>query len=88
MHGLSGHIAARETEMAGADAAEAGWMILGRAVMAVYVIYQADRQIVVMRETVRLPENFEAGARSMHGAGTVRPSGRAPRGGEDARRRK
>ena len=70
--GLSGRIAARETEKARADSAEAAWMARGRAAMAFYEIWQADRQTEVMRETVRLLETFEAVARSMYGAGTGR----------------
>ena len=70
--GLSGRIAARETEKAAAGAGEAAWMVRGRAAMAFYEVYRADRQIAVMRETVRLLGTFQAVARSMYGAGTGR----------------
>jgi outer membrane protein TolC len=70
--GLSGRIAAREAEKAAAGADEAGWMVRGRAAMAFYEVYRADREIAVMRETVRLLETFEAVARAMYGAGTGR----------------
>ncbi|HET7464596.1 MAG TPA: TolC family protein [Longimicrobium sp.] len=70
--GLNGRIAAREAEKAQAAAAEAGWMIRGRAAMAFYEIYRADRQAAEMRETLRLLKTFQAVARAMYGAGTGR----------------
>ncbi|HEU0077513.1 MAG TPA: TolC family protein [Longimicrobiaceae bacterium] len=70
--GLAGRIAARETERAEAEAAETAWMVRGRAAMAFYEIYQAERQLAVMRETVRLLKTLQAVARSMYGAGTGR----------------
>jgi outer membrane protein TolC len=69
---LAGRIAGRDAEMARAAADEAGWMVRGRVAMAFYEVYQADRQIAVMRETVALLRTFEAAARAMYGAGTGR----------------
>jgi outer membrane protein TolC len=69
---LAGRIAGREAEIARAGAAEAEWMVRGRAAMAFYEVWQADRQIAVMRETLALLRTFEAVARSMYGAGTGR----------------
>ena len=70
--GLSGRIAGHETDRARADSAEAAWMIRGRAAMAFYEVWEADRQTAVMRETVELLKTFEAVARAMYGAGTGR----------------
>jgi outer membrane protein TolC len=70
--GLAGRIAGRDAEIAAAGAAEAGWMVRGRAAMAFYEVYRADRQITVMRETLALLRTFEAVARAMYGAGTGR----------------
>lgn len=69
---LAGRIAGREAEMARAGAAEAGWMVRGRAAMAFYDIYRADRQLAVMREGLALLRTFEAVTRAMYGAGTGR----------------
>lgn len=69
---LAGRIAARETEIARAQVSEAEWMVRGRAAMAFYEVYQADRQIAVMQETLALLRTFEAVARSMYGADTGR----------------
>lgn len=69
---LASRIAGRDAEMARATAHEASWMVRGRVAMAFYEVYQADRQIAVMRETVTLLRTFEAAARAMYGAGTGR----------------
>lgn len=69
---LSGRIARQSTEIAQAEAAEAEWEARSRAAMAFYEIYRVDRQLAVMRETVRLLRTFEGVARAMYGAGTGR----------------
>lgn len=71
---LAGRIARQETEMAQAAAAEVGWEVRSRAAMAFYEVYAADRQIVVMRETLELLRIFEQVARSMYAAGAGRQS--------------
>ena len=69
---LSGRIAGAEAQMARAGADEAGWMVRGRAAMAFYEVWMADRQLAVMRETAALLRTYESVARSMYGAGTGR----------------
>ena len=69
---LAGRIAGAEAQMARAGADEAGWMVRGRAAMAFYEVWMADRQLVVMRETAALLRTYESVARSMYGAGTGR----------------
>jgi hypothetical protein len=49
---LEGEIARRSTAMAMSEVDEAWWEVRARAVMAFYEIYQADRQIAVMEETL------------------------------------
>lgn len=72
--GLSEEIAERTSEMARSDADETAWMIRSDVAMAFYELYAADRQIEVMRKTLRLLEDFERVARAMYGAGTGRQS--------------
>ncbi|HYO48065.1 MAG TPA: TolC family protein [Gemmatimonadota bacterium] len=72
--GLSERIAERTSEMARSDAEETAWMIRADVAMAFYDLYAADRQIEVMRKTLRLLEDFEKVARAMYGAGTGRQS--------------
>lgn len=71
---LTGRIAEQETERARAAADETWWEIRARAAMAFYEIYETDRQIEVMRETVRLLQNFEQVAKAMYAAGEGRQS--------------
>lgn len=71
---LSGRIARQETSMTEAAADEVRWEMRARAAMAFYEIYQADRQLAVMRETFGLLRTFEQVARSMYGAGVGRQS--------------
>ncbi|HET9582380.1 MAG TPA: TolC family protein [Gemmatimonadota bacterium] len=72
--GLSERIAGKTSEMARSDAGETAWMIRADVAMAFYELYAADRQIEVMRRTLRLLEDFERVARAMYGAGTGRQS--------------
>jgi outer membrane protein TolC len=72
--GLSERIAERTSDMARADANETGWEIRSGVAMAFYELYAADRQLVVMRKTLRLLEDFERITQAMYGAGTGRQS--------------
>lgn len=72
--GLSERIAESSSEMARSDVDETWWEIRSRVAMAFYDVYAADRQIDVMRKTLRLLEDFERVARAMYGAGTGRQS--------------
>lgn len=69
---LSGRIAEQATSIADAEAVEQWWMVRSQAAMAFYEIYETDRQIGVMRETVELLKDFEKVARAMYGAGEGR----------------
>ena len=69
---LSGRIAEQATAIADAGAVEQWWMVRSQAAMAFYEIYETDRQIGVMRETVELLKDFEKVARAMYGAGEGR----------------
>jgi outer membrane protein TolC len=72
--GFSGRIAAKSAEMAQAGAAETWWEVRSEAAMAFYQLYQADRQIAVMRETLLLLEDFGQIANAMYSAGEGRQS--------------
>lgn len=72
--GLSGRIAEKSTAMAQANAAEAWWEVRSDGAMAFYELYEADRQIAVMQETLRLLEDFEQVAKAMYSAGEGRQS--------------
>jgi cobalt-zinc-cadmium efflux system outer membrane protein len=69
---LAGRIAGAEARMARAGADEAGWMVRGRAAMAFYEVWMADRQLAVMREAALLLRTYESVARATYGAGTGR----------------
>jgi outer membrane protein, heavy metal efflux system len=71
---LSGKIARQSTAMADAVAAETAWEVRAHAAMAFFEIYQVDRQIEVMRETLELLRNFEQVAKAMYAAGEGRQS--------------
>lgn len=72
--GLMGDIAELSTDMAAADAEEAWWEVRSQAAMAFYELWQADRQIDVMRETLQWLQNFSSVAKAMYGAGEGRQS--------------
>ncbi len=72
--GLSGRIAEQTTAMHRADAGETWWEVRTAAAMAFYDIYAVDRQLEVMRKTLRLLADFERVAQAMYGAGTGRQS--------------
>lgn len=65
-------IAQRSTDMAKAGAEEVWWDVRTRAATAFYELYTTDRQLVVMRATRDLLENFETVANAMYSAGTGR----------------
>ena len=65
---LSKQIARTSTEIARAEAVEAWWEVRAEAAMAFYELYQIDRQVVIMRETLQLLENFRRVAQAMYSA--------------------
>ncbi|HEX6133498.1 MAG TPA: TolC family protein [Longimicrobiales bacterium] len=72
--GLSERVAGQSTAIARAGAEEKWWEVRGRTAMAFYMIYESDRQLAVMRETLRLLEDFEQVAKAMYSAGEGRQS--------------
>ncbi|HEX6308004.1 MAG TPA: TolC family protein [Longimicrobiales bacterium] len=72
--GLSERVAGQSTAIARAGAEEKWWEVRSRTAMAFYMIYEADRQLAVMRETLRLLEDFEQVAKAMYSAGEGRQS--------------
>lgn len=70
--GLTGDLAELSTQMASAEAEEAWWEIRSRAAMSFHEVWQADRQVEVMRETLQWLENVATVARAMYGAGEGR----------------
>jgi outer membrane protein TolC len=71
---LSGRIAKQSTAMAEANAGETRWEVRSQAAMAFYELYEADRQIEVMQETLALLQDFEQVAKAMYSAGEGRQS--------------
>ncbi len=69
---LREEIARQSTEIDLAASEEVWWEVRTEVAMAFYRIYEVDRQIEVMEETLGLLQNFETIARSMYGAGTGR----------------
>jgi outer membrane protein TolC len=72
--GLSERIAEQSSAMAEANAAETWWEVRSQAAMAFYELYEADRQIEVMQETLALLQDFEQVAKAMYSAGEGRQS--------------
>ncbi|HUG41798.1 MAG TPA: TolC family protein [Longimicrobiales bacterium] len=72
--GLSERIARQTTVMARATSEEAWWEVRSRTAMAFYMIYEADRKLEVMRETLALLRDFEQVAKAMYAAGVGRQS--------------
>ncbi|HET9441357.1 MAG TPA: TolC family protein [Longimicrobiales bacterium] len=70
--GLSERIAQQSTEIAQADANEAWWEVRAEAAMSYYEVFQAEREIAVMKETVRLLQDFRKVAQAMYSAGQGR----------------
>ena len=72
--GLRETMAEQSTAMALAGAEEAWWTVRSRAARGFFRIYEVDRRLEVMRETLGLLQDFQAVARSMYAAGTGRQS--------------
>jgi outer membrane protein, heavy metal efflux system len=69
---LNQRIAAQATQIAQADAEEAWWEVRAQAAMGFYEVYQADREIAIMKETLRLLQEFRKVAQAMYSAGEGR----------------
>ena len=69
---LMGEIAQETTGLDMASAEETWWEVRTDAATAFYRIYEVDRQLEVMRETLGLLRDFETVARSMYSAGRGR----------------
>ena len=69
---LSERIARQSTNIARAEAAEAWWEVRAQAAAAFYEVVEADQQIAVMHETLRLLQNFRRVAQAMYSAGEGR----------------
>src|SRR5690606_27886707 len=65
---LARRIAGLGTGIASAEADETWWEVRSSAAAAFYDIYEADAQIVVMRETLDLLRTFEAAAKALYAA--------------------
>jgi outer membrane protein TolC len=70
--GLSERIAEQSTEIARANASEAWWEVRADVAMSFYEVYQADREIAVMKETLQLLQDFRRIAQAMYSAGEGR----------------
>ncbi|MGK7312867.1 MAG: TolC family protein [Candidatus Longimicrobiales bacterium M2_2A_002] len=70
--GLSERIAEQSTAMARTGADERWWEVRVMAARAFFGIYEVDRKLQVMRETLGLLKDFQEVARSMYSAGTGR----------------
>ena len=67
---LNGEIARHGTAMALSEADEVSWEVRARAAMAFYDIYETDRQIEVMEETLDWLRQFEQVATTMYSVGS------------------
>lgn len=68
--GLSSRIARQSTAIAESVADEAWWEVRARAAMLFYDIYQADRQLMVMEETLDWLRQFADIAATMYSVGS------------------
>lgn len=71
---LGKQIARHTTTISSANADETWWEVRTAVTTAFFEVYSADRQLEVMRGTLRLLRDFEAVARAMYGTGTGRQS--------------
>jgi outer membrane protein, heavy metal efflux system len=71
---LGGQIARQSTAMARSATDETWWEVRATAAMAFYEIYQADRQLAVMEETLDWLRQFEQVATAMYSVGGGRQS--------------
>ena len=65
-------IARQSTAIARSQADEVWWEIRAQAAMAFYELYQSDRQLAVMQETLELLRRFHKVAQAMYSAGEGR----------------
>ncbi len=72
--GLRESMAEQATAMARAGADETWWTVRARAADAFFRLYEVDRKLEVLGETLDLLKDFQAVARSMYAAGTGRQS--------------
>ncbi len=72
--GLRERIAEQATAMARASAEETWWDVRTMAAAAFFGIYEVDRKLDVMRETLGLLQDFQQVAQAMYSAGTGRQS--------------
>jgi outer membrane protein, heavy metal efflux system len=84
---LASRVARQGTAMASAAADETWWEVRADASMAFYEIYQADRQLAVMAETLDWLRHLEEVATSMYSVGGGRQSDVLRAGVEVARMR-
>jgi outer membrane protein, heavy metal efflux system len=68
--GLEGEVARQTTAMALNEAEEVGWRVRTRAAMAFYRIYQIDRSLVTMEETLDWLRQLEGVATTMYTVGS------------------
>jgi len=68
--GLSGEIARQSTVMALSEAEEIRWQVRTRAAMAFYRIYEVDRSLVTMEETLDWLRQLEGVATTMYTVGS------------------
>jgi outer membrane protein TolC len=72
--GLAGRIADQSTAQARSDADETWWEVRASAAMAYGEVLAADRQLEVMRETLRWLQDYLQVARAMYSSGEGRQS--------------
>jgi outer membrane protein TolC len=83
--GLNERIAGQAVQIALADADEAWWEVRAEAAMAFYEMYQADRELAVMKETLALLQDYREVAQAMYSAGEGRQADVLRAGVEAAR---
>jgi outer membrane protein, heavy metal efflux system len=71
---LGGQVARQSTAMARTETEETWWEVRADAAMAFYEIYQADRQVAVMEETLDWLRQLEQVATAMYSVGSGRQS--------------
>lgn len=71
---LGKQIARHTTTISSANADETWWEVRTAVSATFFEVYSADRQLEVLRRTLRLLSDFEAVARAMYGTGTGRQS--------------
>jgi outer membrane protein, heavy metal efflux system len=71
---LSSRIAGQSTAIARTEVDETWWEVRATAAMAFYEVYQADRQIAVMEETLEWLRQFDEVATAMYSVGGGRQS--------------